>query len=223
MQLGVPDAARLFDTSEEQIYAWIDEGKIPFYEVNEQYRFHRAELLEWATANGKPVSVEIFQSYAASGGEANELSSAMLAGGVHHHVVATDRRSFVEAIVAHLPIADAEERRIIREVLLSRDHAPTTVGDGIAIPHVRHPIVLHGGRCAISLCFFEKPVDQVTTSFMLVTPNAKAHLRLLAELSAALFDPGFKAAVNRQASAEELLKEARRIEVLFERRSGGGR
>src|SRR5262245_13557143 len=68
MHLGVGDAARLFDVSEEQVYAWIREGSIPFSEVNEQYRFHRAELLEWATSAGHRVSVDIFHGAGGPGG-----------------------------------------------------------------------------------------------------------------------------------------------------------
>src|SRR5262245_29638431 len=214
MQLGVPDAARLLDTSEEQIYAWISEGAIPFYDVNEQYRFHRAELLEWATANGRPVSVEIFHTYAGGAADRTTLSEALKTGGVHHGVVAHDKKSLIDAIVSRLPITDEAERRLIADVLLARDHVTTTVGDGIAIPHVRNPIVLHGARASISLSFLEKPLElgaadgrPIHTTFMLVTPTAKTHLLLLSQLSVALFDAGFKAAIARRASGDEILKE----------------
>ena len=49
MQLTVRDVARLLNVSEKTIYRWIKEASIPAYRVNEQYRFNRAELLEWAT------------------------------------------------------------------------------------------------------------------------------------------------------------------------------
>ena len=35
----------------------------------------------------------------------------------------------------------------------------TAVGDGIAIPHVRNPVVLHVGRPAIALCFLERAIE----------------------------------------------------------------
>jgi len=50
MQLTVRDAAKLLAVSEKTIYRWINQGSLPAYRVNEQYRFNRAELLEWATA-----------------------------------------------------------------------------------------------------------------------------------------------------------------------------
>ena len=59
MKLLVKDAARLLDVSEKTVYRWIKQGSIPAYRLNEQYRFNRAELLEWATARRISISPEI--------------------------------------------------------------------------------------------------------------------------------------------------------------------
>ena len=61
MKLLVKDAARLLDVSDKTIYRWIKQGSIPAYKLNEQYRFNRAELLEWATARRISISPEIFR------------------------------------------------------------------------------------------------------------------------------------------------------------------
>ena len=61
MKLLVKDAARLLDVSEKTIYRWIKQGSIPAYRLNEQYRFNRAELLEWATSRRISISPEIFR------------------------------------------------------------------------------------------------------------------------------------------------------------------
>ncbi len=51
MQLGVRDVARILNVSEKSVYRWIRDGQLPAYKVNEQYRFNRAKLLEWANAH----------------------------------------------------------------------------------------------------------------------------------------------------------------------------
>jgi PTS system nitrogen regulatory IIA component len=96
----------------------------------------------------------------------------------------------------------------------------TGLGEGIAIPHVRNPIVLHVSRPTITLCFLERPVEfealdgkPVFALFSLVCPTVRAHLRLLSRLAFALNDAGFKTAVLRQASRDEILNEARRVEA----------
>jgi len=48
-------------------YRWIQQGDLPAYRVNEQYRFNRAELLEWATAKRVNVSAAIFDEPVESG------------------------------------------------------------------------------------------------------------------------------------------------------------
>ncbi len=60
MELSVRDSARLLNVSEKTIYRWVKQGKLPAYRVNEQYRFNRAELLEWATSERVNVSAAIF-------------------------------------------------------------------------------------------------------------------------------------------------------------------
>ena len=50
--IDVRDSARLLNVSEKTIYRWVKQGKLPAYRINEQYRFNRAELLEWATSSG---------------------------------------------------------------------------------------------------------------------------------------------------------------------------
>ena len=103
---------------------------------------------------------------------------------------------------------------VAREALAS-----TGVGDGIAIPHVRNPIVLHVPRPTVTLCFLERPVDfgaldgkPVHCLFTLVSPTIRAHLHLLSRLAFALRDPGFHAVVQRQALRDEILTELRRVE-----------
>jgi PTS system nitrogen regulatory IIA component len=94
--------------------------------------------------------------------------------------------------------------------------ASTGMGEGVAIPHVRNPIVLSVNHPAICLCFLEKPVEfgaiddqPVHTLFTLVTPTVKVHLYLLSRLASALLEPRFKAALIRQASREEILSLVR--------------
>lgn len=222
MNLTVREAATMLSVPEEVVYRWIRDKEIPVHRVSDHYRFHRAELLEWATARGIRVSSAEFRERdeaASETGATPTLADAIAAGGVHYDVAGDDKESVLSAIVGRLPI-DEDDRELLYDFLIAREALGSTgVGDGIAIPHVRNPVVLHVPRPAISLCFLAKPVDfdaidgkPVTTVFLLVTPTVRTHLYLLSRLSAALFDSGFKEAILRRATAEEILEEARRIE-----------
>jgi PTS system nitrogen regulatory IIA component len=123
-------------------------------------------------------------------------------------------------MVEQLPVGDEQDRDLLVEVLLAREAlGSTAVGDGIAIPHVRSPLVFAGSKGALALCYLESPVpfdapdhQPVHTLFALVSPTIRGHLQLLSRLSLALLDSGFRAAVLRHADLQEIVSEAKRVE-----------
>jgi PTS system nitrogen regulatory IIA component len=56
MQLTVKDVAKLLNVNEKTIYRWLKQGSLPAYQLGNQYRFNKAELLEWATSRQIGVS-----------------------------------------------------------------------------------------------------------------------------------------------------------------------
>jgi PTS system nitrogen regulatory IIA component len=219
MQLTVKDVAGLLNISEKTVYRWIDERKLPGYRLSGQYRFNRAELLEWATANRINVSPRIFEEPESGSGPLPELSDALEVGGIFYRLSGTDKPSALRSVVGMLRLPEKVDREFLLQVLLAREALESTaIGDGIAIPHVRNPIVLHVPQPMVTLCFLEAPLDfgaldgqPVQALFTLISPTVKAHLHLLSRLAFTLRDPDFKALVIRQASREEILAAARRI------------
>lgn len=219
MQLTVRDVAELLDISEKTVYRWIEERKLPGYRLSGQYRFHRAELLEWATANRIHVSPSIFEEREASNQPLPELHDCLQAGGVYYRVGGTDKPSVLRAVVETLRLPDGVDREFLLQVLLAREALESTaMGDGIAIPHVRNPIVLHVERPLVTLCFLERPIEfgaldgrPVQTLFTVVSPTVKAHLHLLSRLAFALRDPKFKALIQHQAGRDDILAAAVRV------------
>src|SRR5581483_12158906 len=220
MQLTVRDVSKLLNLSEKTIYRWIRQGVLPAYRVNEQYRLNRAELLEWATSRRMNVSATLFEEPESTATPIPGLVEALRVGGIFYRLGGTDVPSALRAVVEHLRLPDEVDREFLLRVLLAREALQSTaIGDGIAIPHVRNPIVLHVPRPMVTLCFLEHPVDfgaldgtPVHVLFTLISPTVRAHLRLLSRLSFALHDPASKAAVVREAPREEILAEAARVE-----------
>lgn len=221
MQLTVRDVSSLLKVSEKTVYRWIGQGILPAYRVNDQYRFNRAELLEWATSRKLNVAAELFEEPESHATPIPGLVEALQAGGIFYRVGGTDRESALRSLVEYMRLPEEVDRDFLLRVLLAREALQSTgIGDGIAIPHVRNPIVLHVARPMITLCFLEHPVEfaaldgkPVSVLFSLISPTVRGHLRLLSRLSFALSDRGFKDAVLRQASRDEILAEARRVEA----------
>jgi PTS system nitrogen regulatory IIA component len=219
MQLTVKDVAGLLDISEKTVYRWIDERKLPGYRLSGQYRFNRAELLDWATSNRINVSPRIFEEPEGGSGSLPELSDALERGGVFYRLAGTNKPSALRSVVEVMRLPDEVNREFLLQVLLAREALESTaVGDGIAIPHVRNPIVLHVPEPVVTLCFLEAPVDfgaldrqPVHTLFTLISPTVRAHLHLLSRLAFALRNPDFKELILRQAGRDEILAAAKRI------------
>jgi PTS system nitrogen regulatory IIA component len=229
VRLTIRDAARYLDVSEDTVYRWIRDGEIPFTRVNDQYRLSSDDLLEWATARGINVAVDILQ-HAREAEVAPSFVDALRSGGVHRYNGAADRSSILAALVKQAPIVDETDQPLLMDLLVAREGIGSTgIGEGIAIPHARAPIVLHGTAASIALWYLEQPLDAgaqdriaVDTIFFMVTPTPRIHLQLLSKLASALHDRQFRAAVKERAPLERILEEAQRIESTFLRREGTG-
>lgn len=220
MQLNVRDASRFLNVSDATVTRWIKQRGLPAQYVGGQYRFHRAELLEWATANQIKISPEIFDQETEDD-PAPDLALALEQGGIHYQFQDTSKDRVLRALVQVLPLPDGADRELLLRLFLAREaSASTAIGGGIALPHARNPIVLHVTSPIVTLCFLKKPVDfgaldgaPVQTIFSLICPTMRSHLRMLARLSHALHDPRFREVIMRPGQRDEILREARRIEA----------
>lgn len=225
MNLTVRDVCGLLRVPEKTLYRWISQGILPAYRVNDHYRFNRAELLEWATSRRINVSAELFEEPESAAEPMPSLAEALQAGGIFYGIGGTDKVAVLRAMVEQLRVPEEVDREFLLHVVLARENLQSTgIGDGIAIPHVRNPIVQHVPQPLITLCFLTQPVDfdaldgkPVHALFSLISPTVRAHLRLLSRLSFALHDDGFKSVVVRQGTREEVLSEAARVETALER------
>ena len=222
MLLTVREAAGLLKVTERQIYRWVDEEEIPFRRVRDQVRFNRTDLLEWATSRRLPISLEAFDDGLDADEPAPSLARALRVGGVPRDVPASDRDSALRAVVERTPMPETVDREWLIEILVARENTlSTAIGDGIAIPHVRQPVVAPGVPAAVSVSYLRTPIafgapdaKPVKTIFLIVSPTVRTHLQMLAHLARALLDPAFRGAVDRQAPAEDLAAAAARLEVL---------
>lgn len=228
MELTVRETARLLNVSPETVYRWIKSKGLPARQVNEQYRCNRAELLEWATASGTPISPKLFREPAAvrAGETAGappppSLAQAIEAGGILYDVPGRDARSVLAALVEQIALPKDLDRAFLLRMLLAREALGSTgIGDGIAIPHVRNPIVLHVRAPMVSLAFLRQPAEfgaldgkPVSILFSLISPTIRIHLRLLSKIAFALRDPELRQALRRRAARSEILAHFARIDA----------
>lgn len=220
MQLNVREVSKLLRVSEKRVYDWIKRGILRADRVNDQYRLHRSDLLERTSSREIDIPAEIFTDPSPVGVPAPRLADALRTGGIFCRLQGGDKPAVLSAIVDSLALPSNSDREAIAQLLLAREAlGSTAIGEGIAIPHVRRPILLNTSSPAISLCFLERPIDfgafdgqPVFAIFLLISPTARMHLHLLSRLSFALHDSQLKAALVHRAARDEILAEFDRVE-----------
>jgi nitrogen PTS system EIIA component len=219
MDLTAKDAARMLSVPEDQIYAWIRNGTLPSYRVKDRYRLNRVELLEWATARSIQVAPEFFREHREASGELL-LTDALQRGGVRDDVPCTDKASALKAVCDLLQLPEQIDRDELHGVLVAREALCSTgIGNGIAIPHPRGPIVLGLNDPHVTLAFLRQPIEfgaldgkPVTTLFVIISTTVHVHLTLLSHLMFALQDAAFRNLLDQRASAETILAQSAEIE-----------
>lgn len=213
MQITVREAARHLSVSEATVRQWIRKRGLPAHHVDERLHLNALEVWEWAMENGVAASRSLLDQARGDAEDVPPLADLLALGGIHHDVPGADRTAVLREIVARLPLPPDADREFLLTVLEAREMMGSTgVGDGIAIPHVRNPILLHVTRPFVMLCLLREPVpfgaldgQPVHALFTVVSPSVPAHLRMLAQLGFVLRDQDFRALLRRRAPAAEIL------------------
>ncbi|HRQ59276.1 MAG TPA: PTS sugar transporter subunit IIA [Azoarcus taiwanensis] len=221
MRLGVRDVASHFGVSEKVVLRWVDEDSLPASKVDGQYRFSPAALFEWATARGMKIPPALFQE--PENGDREVLPSlvdALRAGGVVEKVPGSDKRTVLATLIGHLKLPRGVDREGLLQIIMAREQLGSTgIGEGIAIPHVRNPIVMRMPKPMLLLGLLERPIEYaavdrkpVHSVFLVITPTTRSHLHILSRLGYILQDRGIRELLKNRAPAERILNSMGELE-----------
>jgi PTS system nitrogen regulatory IIA component len=231
MQLTLREAASYLSVSEATVRRWISTRGLPAHHANERMYCNAIELWEWALESGIPVSRSLFERARRSPAKVPPLSTLLAEGGVHHNVGGRTKEEVLHEIVRLLPLPPDVDRDFLATVLEAREAMGSTgVGGGVAIPHVRNPILLHVDGPTISLCLLRHPVEfdaidgvPVHALFVVVSPDVPTHLRILAQLGFALRDEELRRLLREAAPAEAILARVAATEAAARSGTSGSR
>ena len=219
MDVTAKDAARMLNLSEEQIHSWIRNGTLPSYRIKDRYRLNRVELLEWAAVRNIKVAPEFFHEHREMNGDLL-LTNALARGGVLNDVLGKDKVSVLREVCTKLRLPSPIDREELHSVLVAREALCSTgIGNGIAIPHPRGPIVLGLAEPHVTLAFLREPIDYraldkkpVSVLFVIISTTVHIHLTLLSHLMFTLQDTEFRGLLDRRANEEAILAKSAEIE-----------
>jgi PTS system nitrogen regulatory IIA component len=220
MDLTARDAAKMLDVSEETMYEWIRTGVIPCYRVGDKWRLSRVELLEWAAARKIKVAPEFFRI---NGSKSTRLllTDALRRGGIVYELPGDDKMAALKSVCDVMPLPESVDREELHSVLVAREALCSTgIGNGVAIPHPRGPIVLGVSDPQVTLAFPRRPIEYgaldrkpVAMLFVIVSTTVRIHLLLLSHLTFALQDAGFRRLLDSRAAKDEILSVLETIEA----------
>ncbi len=220
MQLTVRQAASYLDVDEATVRRWIRTRGLPAHRVDERLHLNAIELWEWATAQNVPVSRRLLEQARRQPDEVPALGDLLAAGGIHHDVGGRDKGAVLREIVGRLPLPEDVDRDFLITVLEAREAMGSTgIGNGIAIPHVRNPILLRVRAPFVTLCLLQHPVDfeaidakPVHALFTVISTSVPVHLRILGQLGLVLRDEELRRLLAERRSAAEILGRVRALE-----------
>jgi PTS system nitrogen regulatory IIA component len=135
-------------------------------------------------------------------------------GGVYYNIPGVFPQDVLANLIATAPVPEAIDRADLLKAVLEREALmPTGVGNGIALPHPRNPLVSDPSAQCISIGFLQRPVDwnaldgkPVRTLILIVSASPKLHLRTLSRISFLCQQESFRLLLERRSSREEIVE-----------------
>ncbi|GHV84788.1 hypothetical protein AGMMS50230_03960 [Spirochaetia bacterium] len=142
---------------------------------------------------------------------AKELSALLRQGGIYYDLPGRQPKEALAALVNAVPPA-ANKEQLLKAVLEREELMPTAMGNGIALPHPRNPVITDEASQFAALAFTKTPIDwgaldgkSITAIMLIVSASAKLHLSSLQRITFFCRDEGFARLLERCAPAEEIL------------------
>jgi PTS system nitrogen regulatory IIA component len=212
MDLTLKSAAELLQVDEDQVARWMSTRGLPARSERDPYQFDRIALLEWAWRNKVPIR----PSGVSGSGDSwvPMLASALELGGIHDRLPGDDKKSVYRSFIDALPLPSKVDRDELWRVVLARESlCPTGIGNGLAIPHPRNPVVIHADQPILAIGFPETPIADfgaidgkpVKVLLMIIAPTVRLHLRMLASLTAALHSPEVVRCLDERVRPAEMI------------------
>lgn len=141
------------------------------------------------------------------------LAELIHKGGVYVDVEGSTPQEVYENISKVLQLPEGVTPETLCDALCAREKVlSTAVGNGIALPHARTPVMKAEENQRIVVVYLKNPINmnapderQVFVMFILLTQNPQSHLQVLTELAALFRKLQFRKALENKAGEAELI------------------
>ena len=149
-----------------------------------------------------------------------DISSLIHKGGVFRDVEGSTPEEIYEKVCKMLDLPDSITSDQVYNALCAREKIlSTAVGNGIALPHARTPIMKDESDQKICIVYLKEPLDmkapdekKVTVMFILLTQNSQTHLRVLSTLVGLFRKNSFRKLLEEKAGEAQLINAIRELD-----------
>lgn len=142
-----------------------------------------------------------------------DIAKLIHKGGVFADVCGKTPEEIYRFVCDNIELPSSISANTIYNALCAREKVMSTaVGNGIALPHSRMPILTDESEQRICVVYLKEPLDMkapdecsVSVMFVLLTANPKVHLQVLSTLVSLFQKKDFKKLLENKAGEEELL------------------
>ncbi len=143
----------------------------------------------------------------------NLIADLIHRGGVYFNIEG-ENPSMVYQHISNLPtIPESLSPEVLYSELCRReDLLSTAVGNGIAIPHPRYPLLKESSEQRIIVTYLDRPlamnsvdIRPVYVFFTILTSSSKDHLKVLSRLAFIFQKEEFRSILEKKPNEEELL------------------
>ena len=147
-----------------------------------------------------------------------DLAQLIHRGGIFKNVEGNTPQEIYAKVSKMIDLQDGMTSATVYNALCDREAVlSTAVGNGIALPHARAPIMRDASEQRICVVYLKNPIDmkapderEVFVMFVLLAHNSQIHLKVLSSLAALFRNSQFKKALelrSDEATLSSIIKE----------------
>jgi PTS system nitrogen regulatory IIA component len=134
-------------------------------------------------------------------------------------------RDFLANLIGAIALPPPVDRTALLSAVLEREALmPTAVGNGIALPHPRNPLIAESAEQFVSIAFAERDLNwealdgkPVRTVMLILSASPRMHLHTLSRINYFCRQKSFVELLEKRASPAEVLRMIEAAEKTWEK------
>ena len=227
MDLEVHEVSELMDVPENVLIEWVEDGDLPAYYMDNRYRFNRQEIEAWLMRkkanhleHDEKKSGTKKPSCRKKGVHRFNFFRALCKGDVFCDIEGKTKDAVISSVISRLAPKLQLDSDVLYEAFLERERLlPTSLGNGVAIPHARD-LLLNGRKDFIAVVFLNEAIPyesldgkDVDTLFFLLASDDRHHLGLLSKVAHFAKCPDARSILTRKPKKDVLLEHVKNWEM----------